>query len=96
MITKEQVLKAQDQWGAGVVKIGSLKEKRAECEEFTSEFIDTLYSFEKGPVLFKPTKCAIQQFRSTKAEAQSYHSWKKRAVKKMFRNCPLQSTFWEF
>ena len=31
MISKEQVLTAQETWGAGVVKIGSLKEQRAEC-----------------------------------------------------------------
>ena len=34
--------------------------------------MDTLYNFEIGPVLFKPTKCAFEQFRSTKAEAKSY------------------------
>lgn len=72
MITKEQVLAAQNTWGLGVVKIGSLKQHRDECESYTSEFLDELYSFEAGPVLFKPTKCALQQFRATKAEAQSY------------------------
>ena len=72
MITKEQVLEAQSEWGAGVVKIGSLKDSRSDCESFTSEFLDKLYSFENGSVLFKPTKCAAEQFRPTKAEATSY------------------------
>ena len=72
MITKEQVIEAQNVWGAGVVKIGSLKDFRSECESFTSEFLDKLYSFENGPVLFKPTKCADEQFRPTKSEAKSY------------------------
>lgn len=72
MITKEQVIEAQNIWGAGVVKIGSLKDARLECESFTSEFLDKLYSFENGPVLFKPTKCADEQFRPTKSEAKSY------------------------
>ena len=63
MITKEQVLSAQNEWGAGVVKIGSLKENRPECENFASEFLDNRYAFEAGQVLFKPTKCALQQFR---------------------------------
>lgn len=72
MITKEQVLNAQTTWGNGVVKIGSLKDSRAECETFTSNFLDELYSFENGPVLFKPTKCAAEQFRASKAEAKSY------------------------
>lgn len=72
MVSKDQVLDAQNQWGQGVVKIGSLKDNRPECEAFTSEFLDNLYAFELGPVLFKPTKCAIEQFRPTKAEASSY------------------------
>lgn len=72
MITKEQVIAAQNEWGAGVVKIGSLKDNRAECEAFASDFLDKLYAFELGSVLFKPTKCAIQQFRPTKPEALSY------------------------
>jgi hypothetical protein len=72
MITKEQVIEAQNEWGAGVVKIGSLKENRSDCESFTSDFLDKLYSFEEGPVLFKPTKCEIEQFRPTKSESKSY------------------------
>jgi len=40
MITKEQVEEAQKTWGAGVVKIGSLKESRTECETYASEFLD--------------------------------------------------------
>ncbi len=72
MITKEQVLSAQKEWGSGVVKIGSLKNKRLECETFASDFLDKLYSFEAGSILFKPTKCAFEQFRPTKQEALSY------------------------
>jgi hypothetical protein len=72
MITKEQVIKAQNDWGAGVVKIGSLKEQRAECESFASEFLDKQYAFDLGPVLFKPTKCEIEQFRPEKPMAVSY------------------------
>lgn len=72
MITKEQVINAQDTWGSGVVKIGSLKDNRTECEKFTSEFLDELYAFNNGNVLFKPTKCEIEQFRPTKSGALSY------------------------
>ena len=72
MVTKEQVLEAQNIWGSGVVKIGSLKDNRSECEAYASEFLDRLYSFEAGPVIFKPTKCEHEQFRPTKAEALSY------------------------
>ena len=72
MITKEQVLKAQNLWGDGVVTIGLLKENRTECEAYASRFLDERYAFEAGTVLFKPTKCAIEQFRPTKPEALSY------------------------
>ena len=30
MISQEQVIEAQNEWGNGVVKIGSLKDKRSE------------------------------------------------------------------
>ena len=72
MISNEEVKKIQNTWGEGVVKIGSLKHNRIECEKFTSDFLDNLYAFEMGDVLFKPTKCAIEQFRPTKSEALSY------------------------
>lgn len=72
MVTKEQVLDAQNKWGEGVVKIGSLKDNRTECEVYANDFLDDRYSFEAGPVLFKPTKCAIEQFRPTKPKALSY------------------------
>ena len=71
MITKEQVLEAQKLWGDGVVKIGALKDNREECEAYASRFLDNRYAFD-GTVLFKPTKCEIEQFRPTKAEALSY------------------------
>ena len=72
MITKEDVIQVQKLWAAGVIKIGSLKDQRSNCEDFTSEFLDDLYGFELGAVLFKPTKCEVEQFRPSKAEAVSY------------------------
>lgn len=72
MISKNQVLEAQTLWGNGVVKIGELRENRADCEAFASSFLDERYAFEAGQVLFKPTKCADIQFRPTKPEALSY------------------------
>ncbi|WP_299135586.1 hypothetical protein [uncultured Tenacibaculum sp.] len=72
MITKEQIVNIQNSWGEGVVKIGSLKDNRTECENFASQFLDELYNFESGLVSFKPTKCSLEQFRPTKPEALSY------------------------
>lgn len=72
MITKQQVENAQNIWGDGVVSIGSLKEDRSECEDFTNKFLDKLYAFELGALSFKPTKCSVKQFRPIKPEALSY------------------------
>ena len=72
MITKKQVLEAQKKWGDGIIKIGSLRDSRSKCEAYTSDFLNDRYAFETGPVLFKPTKCEIVQFRLTKPDALSY------------------------
>lgn len=72
MITESQVLDAQKLWGDGVVKIGSLKEDRTACESYANGFLNERYAFGAGTVLFKPTKCEIEQFRPTQAEALSY------------------------
>ncbi len=37
-----------------------------------NEVYTALYSFENGNILFKPTKCKLEQFRPTKHEAISY------------------------
>ena len=71
MITKEQVIKAQNQWAKTIIKLSSIKENNA-CKELTIEFLDELYYFEIGPVLFKPTMAKFQQFRNTKEMALSY------------------------
>ena len=65
MITQDQVENAQTNWGNGVVKIGSLKNDFQECESYTN-FLEDLYNFQNGTVLFKPTKCANEQFRASK------------------------------
>ncbi len=72
MISKKQVIEAQKQWSNGVIKIGSLKNNKIECEKFTNDFLDSQYAFNLGDVLFKPTKCSIKQFRLTKSCAISY------------------------
>ena len=72
MITKNQVLDVQNEWGAGVVQIGSLKNDKTHCETFANNFLEKLYAFATSQVLFKPTKCADEQFRPTKAEALYY------------------------
>ena len=72
MITKQEVENAQNIWGQGVVKIGSLQSNRNECEIYTVNFVNALYDFDNKQVLFKPTKAAFKQFRITKDGAISY------------------------
>jgi len=72
MITKQEIIKVQENWGDGIIKIGSLLNDRKVCEKETDLLIDTLYAFELGVVLFKPTKAADNQFRLTRDGARSY------------------------
>lgn len=74
LISQAEVLEVQKKWSDGVVKIGSLKDQKAELEAYTNQFLDERYAFNvgSGKVLFKPTKCADEQFRPTKPDALSY------------------------
>mgnify|MGYP003303109208 CR=1 FL=1 len=72
MITKDQIYIAQKNWGDGIVKIGTLMNDESACFKFTSSFLNNIYDFKNSEVLFKPTKCAVEQFRPSKAEAKSY------------------------
>ena len=71
MITKEQVIKAQNQWAHAVIEIGTIKADDV-CKQCAINFLDELYFFQTGPVLFKPTMASLQQFRNTKEMALSY------------------------
>ena len=72
MIKVEEVNKAQELWGSGIVKIGELKSSFKECRMYTLDFIKKMYNFDKGPVQFKPTKAADSQFRNDLTGALSY------------------------
>ena len=72
MLVKNDVLKAQEAWANAIVKIGSVKNDRALCEKETEELLIELYDFEKEEILFKPSKAASIQFRTTKEGTKSY------------------------
>ncbi len=72
MITEKDVLEIQKTWGDALIKIGSLKDNRAACEKETEKVIDSLYAYDLGTVLFKPTRAADDQFRGTREGAISY------------------------
>lgn len=67
-ITRHEILDAQEAWGDGIVAIGKSKDP----EIAARNHIDALYAYDIGPVLFKPTKASVLQFRDTKARALSY------------------------
>ncbi len=45
MVSKEQVLSAQESWGSGVVSIGALMSDMVECEKFAQD--EKLIKFKK-------------------------------------------------
>lgn len=71
-ITADEVSRAQEVWGAGIVAIGKACTDGGDYVKAAEEHLDTLYGFEAGPVLFKPTKAAETQFRPTRESALSY------------------------
>ena len=72
MITEEKIHEIQKKWGDGIVKIGTLMNDEYECVEFTKAFLNNLYGFNSGQVLFKPTKASKEQFRPKFEMALSY------------------------
>ena len=72
MIIKNQILEAQKNWGNGIVKIGTLMNNNSDCIEFTTSFLNDMYDFKNGEILFKPTKASKEQFRSKFEMALSY------------------------
>lgn len=72
MITEQEVIQAQEAWGAGIVKIGAAMDDKEQCNQETDAHLDNLYAFDLGTVLFKPTKAADFQFRLDRKSAKSY------------------------
>ncbi len=71
-ITTDEVANAQQQWGACIVSIGQAAADATTAKATATTCIDTLYAYDQGGVLFKPTKAAEQQFRLGKQDALSY------------------------
>lgn len=71
-VTKEQVIEAQNKWGAGIVKIGAAFMEKTDFVSVAKDHIETLYAYDMSTVLFKPTKAAKDQFRGDKETALSY------------------------
>ena len=67
-VTKEDVKAAQESWGNAIVAIGAAEDAQAEAQKT----LDTLYAYDIGTVLFKPTLASDDPFRGTEDEALSY------------------------
>ena len=72
IITAEEIAAAQNIWGNGIVAIGKAFTDKGDFVKAAENHLDTLYAFEMGTVLFKPTKAADTQFRPTRESALSY------------------------
>lgn len=71
-ISKADVLAAQKQWSDGIVAIGAAYRTDGDYRKAAEDHIASLYAYDQGGVLFKPTLAAQDQFRETKDEALSY------------------------
>ncbi|MFM5900312.1 MAG: hypothetical protein ACKPBD_11070 [Dolichospermum sp.] len=74
-ITEAEVLAAQKAWGQALVSISTTYDEKgmAAARKLADDIIDTLYAYQSGLVLFKPTlTTGDQTFRTTHKGALSY------------------------
>ncbi|MDC0535052.1 hypothetical protein OAO18_04475 [Francisellaceae bacterium] len=73
-ITVSDIEAAQKQWAQGLVSIGEAYTNKGNYQQTASDLIDKLYAFnyERGVVLFKPTKAVEEPFRRSHQSALSY------------------------
>ena len=69
---KEKILELQKKWADGIIKMGELSNDRKVLESSTILFLNDMYDFDGGPILFKPTKASEIQYRYNLLEALSY------------------------
>lgn len=74
VVTIKDVEKAQKNWGNAIVAIGKAYAAKKNYKQVAKNAISDLYAynFEKGMVLFKPTKAVEKPFRPTAKSALSY------------------------
>ena len=61
MVTIADVNEAQKLWGEGIVAISTAYSSGKNHVEIAREHIESLYGYDKGPVLFKPTFASKKQ-----------------------------------
>jgi hypothetical protein len=71
-INRDDVITAEKRWGDAIVAIGKAYADGADYKSLAKDYVDKLYAYDEGTVLFKPTKAAHKPFRKTEGEAVSY------------------------
>ena len=71
-ILHSEVIQAQEEWGNAIVSIGETYLNGGDHQALAADTVDSLYAYDEGTVLFKPTKASDEQFRLSEAEAVSY------------------------
>ena len=69
---EKKIVYIQKQWAKSIVEIGKAYKNKKNYLHITDKFLDKLYAFQEGKVLFKPTKATFKQFRKNKNEFISY------------------------
>ena len=72
MVDVRDVEKAQEAWGDGIVALAAAHSTGGDFVGIATNHVNTLYAYQMGPVLFKPTLAAVDQFRPTFETALSY------------------------
>ena len=72
MVSLTEVKDAQRAWGEGIVAIAAAHTTGGDYVGLATDHVNTLYAYQMGPVLFKPTLAATDQFRPTFDTALSY------------------------
>ena len=72
MVSLAEVKDAQRAWGEGIVAIATAHTNGGDYVGLATDHVKTLYAYQIGPVLFKPTLAATDQFRPTFETALSY------------------------
>lgn len=71
-ITRAEIFAAQKAWADGVIAIGKAYTSGGDYKALAENHVATLYGYDLGPVLFKPTKASHDQFRENFEQAVSY------------------------
>jgi len=72
MISKSDIEEAQHAWGQGIVEIATAYTNGSDYVQRAKDHINSLYAYDLGEVLFKPTLAVKQQFRPSFDGALSY------------------------